>query len=108
MGAGIFLEFNYPESIVRVKESYFEKNIADMGACIISNQPTGTLIVDNNIFLENIGITEYRVLIGSGSVIQSAGTSSTIIKLLNNLIIFNEVEYKGMSNYIIYELFFSS
>lgn len=96
MGAGIFLEFNNPDSIVAVKESFFEKNSADMGACIISNQLTGTLIAEKNIFIENIGITEYRVLIGSGSIIQSAGTSSTIINIINNLNIYNEVEYKGM------------
>ena len=100
MGAGIFLEFNNPESIVAVRESFFERNTADMGACLISNQLAGTLLVEKNIFIENIGITEYRVLIGSGSIIQSAGTSSTIITILNNLNIYNEVEYKGIKEYI--------
>ncbi len=89
------MEFNNPQSTLKIKEGYFENNIADMGGCLILNQPTGSVYVDKSIFLANFGFTEFRVYIGSGSVLQSAGTSTTMIYLSRNLIALNEAEYKG-------------
>ncbi len=91
----LFLEFDNPLSFVAFRNNYFEKNTGDMGACLLPNQPSGTVLVENNVFIENFGYTEARVFIGSGSVLQTAGTPSTYIKFYNNLNIFNDVEYKG-------------
>lgn len=95
MGGAVYIDFNDPKSELMISSSYFKNISADMGACIVTNNPTGIVYVENNIFIENRGVTEWKVLIGSGSVLRSGEARNTIIKYSHNLAAFNEVENKG-------------
>jgi hypothetical protein len=88
--------FNHPLSKMRIANCFFTNLSADLGACILANHVSGELIVEKNVFIENFGITEWRVLIGAGSVLQTAGTSATKIYFSGNIILFNVVEYTGL------------
>ena len=96
MGGVIYNDFNDPKSELLIYESYFKNISADMGSCIVANNPSGTVNVENNIFLENRGVSEWKILIGSGSVLLSGESRNGIINFRNNLVAFNEVENKGL------------
>ena len=97
MGGGISANFNDPNSQLIVSNSYFFNNTADFAACFAANNPTGTLHLEKNIFIENIGRTEFRVSIGSGSILlSSVGSPNTFVKYYHNINLFNQVECKGI------------
>lgn len=96
VGGAISTNFNHPNGQIMISYSYFQNNSADMGACLVTNNPTGTVYVKNNVFLENRGVTEWKVLIGSGSVLRSGESRDSIVDFSQNLVAFNEVEFKGL------------
>lgn len=100
------MDFNDPKSEVIVSYSYFFNNTADMGTCFYANNPTGTLYIERNVFIENKAITEFRVLIGSGSILTTGGFENILIKFYHNLNFFNQVEYKGGFFFVFLTLFF--
>ncbi len=87
VGGGLGVYYATKQCVLRVKNSYFSKNLADIGSCVDSSNREGFVYVENCTFFDNIAMKSSKIM-GAGSVFKLSGAYANVIsissRILNN------------------------